>query len=120
MKRLIALLIALMMVFTLAACGGGNGGGGDTTDPPTPDVHPIVGTWECLDDTQPHLWLCFLVFDEDGRFVDKDGDAGDYIIDGNSLTLEFDAFLPFDFNFSISGDQLTITGDGIRVVLTRQ
>ena len=114
MKKLIALLIALLMVFTLAACGGGSGGGTE------PDVHPIVGTWECHDTTVPHSWMCLLVFDEDGRFVDKDGDGGTYTIDGNTLTLEFDFFYPISITFNIRGDQLTIEGDGIRVTLTRQ
>jgi len=83
-----------------------------------PDV-AIIGTWRCLDDTVPHQWMCLLTFDENGRFVDNDGDGGYFTISGNSLTLEFDDFHPITITFRIRGDQMTLSG-GLHVVLTRE
>ena len=79
----------------------------------------IIGTWLCLDETVPHQWICQLTFDENGRFLDKDGDGGTFTIDGNTLTLEFDDFDPITFSFRFRGDELTLIGMGT-VVLTRQ
>ena len=80
----------------------------------------IYGTWICTDDTVAHQWMCEITFTADGRFVDKDGDQGDFHIDGNTLTLDFDAFRPITLTFQVRGNQLSITGSGIRVTLERQ
>ena len=110
-KLLIALLAILLCATLLTACGNGEPEAAEPT---------IVGAWECLDETIPHFFLCVLVFDANGRFTDKDGDVGTYIIDGDSLTLEYDGFEPFTFTFSLTANQLTLTGDGVNVVLDRQ
>jgi len=81
----------------------------------------LAGRWECRDTTQPHIWLCLLIFDENGRFVDGDGDEGSFSISGNSLTLQFDQvmFGTHTITFDLSEDQLILTGDGARIVLHR-
>ena len=107
-KKVLIVVATVLCVALLAACGGGNAA-----------ADSIVGTWECRESGCAHDWFCNLVFDENGRFVDGDGDWGDYIIDGDSLTLEFDHFFPFTFNFSISGNRLTFTDDGARLTLHR-
>ena len=89
-------------------------------DAPLPLEEAIIGSWQCLDDTVPHIWLCFLVFDANGRFVDKDGDAGSFHISGNTLTLDFDTFLPMTYTIRIQGDQLILTGEGANITLTRE
>ena len=80
----------------------------------------IIGTWICLDDSVPHQWACELTFDENGRFVDRDGDFGSFTIDGDVLVMEFDDFLPTELGFHIDGDELTLTLGRNRVVLVRQ
>ncbi|MCL2841856.1 MAG: hypothetical protein FWE28_00080 [Oscillospiraceae bacterium] len=108
-KRILLLALALLCVVALGACGG--------SDPET----DIIGTWQCLDNTQPHQWMCTLIFEEGGRFVDRDGDEGDFIIDGDTLTLDFDGFGPFEVTFRLRGNRLTIeAGDDLGVMLTRQ
>ncbi|MCL2843734.1 MAG: META domain-containing protein [Oscillospiraceae bacterium] len=105
-KKALLVLCALLIMVSLGACA----------DPET----AIIGTWECLNDSIPHEWMCGLVFDEDGRFVDSDGDRGSFQIARNSLTLEFDDFEAVTFSYRIRGDQLTLTGDETNVVLTRR
>jgi len=70
--------------------------------------------------------MCTLSFDENGRFVDGDGDWGDFSISGNSLTLAFDDFTPITVNFELRrnplpfiGDRLILTGPDLRIVLDR-
>jgi len=109
MKKILVLLLVLTMVLAFAACGGGG-------DPET----DIIGRWECQDDSQPHQWMCVLVFDANGRFIDNDGDEGYFDIDGSSLTLDFDDWDPLTVSFRLRGDRLTLTGDDIRVILERQ
>ena len=79
----------------------------------------LVGAWECRDTTTPHFWLCFLIFDESGRFIDGDGDMGWFVISGNNLTLNFDFFDSFTFYFSVTPDQLMISGHDVQVLLYR-
>lgn len=109
-KRILVLTLALLCVAALGACGG--------SDPET----DILGTWQCLDDSQPHQFLCTLILSEGNRFVDRDGDEGDFIIDGNTLTLVFDnaMFGPFEFTFRLGANRLTLEADGGRMLLTRQ
>jgi len=107
-KKLLIAVIAILCVALLGACGS------------NPPEEAIIGTWECQDDTIPHSWMCLFTFDENGRFVDKDGDAGDFRIDGDSLTLAFDNFDAITVTFEIRSNRLTLTGDGIHVRLTRQ
>ena len=107
-KGLLFVLFAILIVALLGACGG--------QDP----EEAIVGTWQCQDNSQPHQWMCTLTFDARGRFVDADGDAGDFIIDGDSLTLHFDEFMPVELSFQIRSNRLTLTGEGMRVILERQ
>ena len=80
----------------------------------------IVGTWECLDDSVPHEWLCLLTFSANGRFVDGDGDEGRFQTRERTLTLNFDDFSPISFSYNIIEDQLTLLGDDTRMVLTRR
>jgi len=80
----------------------------------------LVGTWQCLDTSQPHQWMCFLIFNADGSFVDGDGDVGVFIVEGNSLTFAFDDFHPITLYFDVEGDQLRVFADGLNVILTRQ
>jgi len=107
-KRMLLVVLAILLVVPFAAC---------SSDPP--EV-AIVGVWECQDTTQPHQWMCSLAFDANGRFLDRDGDAGDFIIDGDSLTLEFDNFGPIAVTFTLRSNRLTLTGPNLHVVLTRQ
>ena len=107
-RKIVAAALAVLCVALLAACAG------------QPREAAIIGTWRCLDDSAPHRWVCFLVFDENGRFTDKDGDEGYFSIDGNTLTLDFDDFPTFTFTFRVSSSQLLITADGVRIMLTRQ
>jgi len=109
-KKVLVVVIAALCLALLGACGGA-----------APE-EAIIGTWECRDATVPHVWLCLLTFDESGRFVDRDGDGGSFSIDGNSLTLQFDEamFGTHTVNFNISGNRLTLTEDGLRIVLNRQ
>jgi len=80
----------------------------------------LIGMWTCLDATMPRQWISQLTFYADGRFVDLDGDAGYFYISGNSLVLEFDDFMPLTLSFHFRGDELTLTGAGSAVTLTRQ
>jgi len=99
-KRILFILLALLLMLPLAACG--------STDP----EEAILGRWECENETVPHTWACTFIFEANGRFVDRDGDVGDWSIDGNDLTLAFDMFPPLTVSFSISRDRLTLTGEG--------
>jgi hypothetical protein len=49
-------------------------------------------------------------FTAGGRFVDNDGDHGDYVINGNTITFNWDNFYPMSFTFRVSGNRLTIDG----------
>ena len=104
------------------------GDAGETPDARPPNEAPeaarapelaLVGRWECRDTTIPHEWMCVLIFYENGRFADRDGDEGFFIIDGDSLTLRFDEFEPITFTFRILGDRLLIAGQYIAVTLER-
>ena len=107
-KGLLFVLFAILIVALLGACGGQDA------------EEAVVGTWQCQDNSQPHAWVCTLVFDADGRFVDADGDAGDFVIDGDTLTLNFDEFMPEEFTFRIRSNRLTLTNERIHVILTKQ
>ena len=117
------------MVSFLAACSDDDDAPGTTeatteaeTETPTEaDVHELVGTWKCQDDTAPHEWFCRFTFNPDGTFVDYDGDGGRFTTDRNTLTLDFDDFPAETFTFRIRGDELTITDVyGDYIVLIRQ
>jgi len=104
-KGILLVVLAMLCVALLAACGNG-----DTPEPPEPATPPspaelIIGTWECHDTSQPHQWMCSLVFTADGRFTDGDGDDGDFVIDGDTLTFEFDLFHPIIVNFTVTEDE---------------
>ena len=113
-KRVVTAALAILLcVALLGACGS------------TPLEEAIIGRWQCEDTTQPHFFLCTLVFDANGRFSDADGDPGDFTIDGDTLTLEFDDFfLSIEATAQIRGNRLTISGELLgeefRVILTRQ
>jgi hypothetical protein len=69
-----------------------NGDNGNTETPPANgDADSrFVGAWGCpLPHT--HNFLCDISFSEDGRFIDGDGDEGDYTVVGNTVKLSFDA-----------------------------
>ena len=106
-KKILCVVLAVMCVALLGACA---------SDPP--EV-AIVGDWQCRDTTQPHIWMCTLSFTADGRFVDGDGDWGDFRISGDVLTLAFDDFAPVTVNFQLRGNRLTLTAPDLRIVLQR-
>jgi len=108
-KRVLSVaLAAVLCVALLGACAS------------TPPEQAIVGSWECRDNSQPHIWMCTLTFDADGRFVDGDGDWGSFILSGNTLTFQFDEFGAISVNYRIRGNRLTLTGDGLNIVLHRR
>ena len=81
----------------------------------------IVDSWECRDTTQDHFWLCEITFTDDGRFVDRDGDTGNWSIDGNTLTLDYDDFDTWSHSMRFSFGELILSGDDIgRVALHRR
>jgi len=109
-KKIVSLvIIAVLSLALLAACG---------PDPQT----AIIGTWECRDTSVSHEWICEFTFTNDGRFRDRDGDTGDYRINNNTLTLDFDmdGFGPFDLTMRFSGNTLRLSGDGLNVRLNRR
>ena len=91
--------------------------------PPTitaPTESQLVGTWECLDTTAPHLWFCKLVFEADGRFTDGDGDTGTFRVSGNYIILNFDLFDPVTLTAYFEGDVLVIYVSGFEAELHRR
>ena len=110
MKRMfIVTLLAAVFVVLFTGC--------QKADP----NEAIIGHWECQDGTQEHIFLCTLIFDGDGRFTDRDGDEGTYIISGDMLHLDFDDYERNSMNFSISGRRLTIKqGNDVNIRLTKQ
>jgi len=87
-------------------------------------IPELFGRWICTDTDNPHLFLCELVFSDDGRFVDYDGDRGDWWVSDNLLTLHFDeddyGSLAYSFNL-VGNNILEILIDGeIAVRLHRE
>lgn len=107
-KKVLFVALIVLCAALLGACAG--------TEPEV----AIVGTWECQDDSISHKWMCLLIFDENGRFTDNDGDGGSFHITNDSLILDFDQFEAITFSYRLRGNRLTITGDDTRVVLTRR
>jgi len=110
LKKILAvvLLVAICAVL-FSACG--------SPDPET----AIVGSWRCHNSTIPHEWMCELVFNEDGTFVDRDGDTGTFTVRGNQVTLDFDYFgweITLTTHFTNNGNRMRITADegGTRVI----
>jgi hypothetical protein len=101
-----------------------------TTDAPVliPPVNPtvteqLVGRWTCTDASHStHLWYCTLVFDDNGRFIDRDGDAGSFTVTGVTLTLAFDdeRFDDHAFSFTLLGSTLSLARDGGEVAMLRR
>ena len=109
MKKLVltTLLLVLIMAFFIACSSDPN--------------EAIVGTWLCRDTTQSHIFLCELTFDNNGGFIDGDGDRGAFIISGNVLHLDFDDYGRTTLNFRFQGRRLRITsGDDVNIELARQ
>ena len=107
-KLLFIVIISLLGAATLAAC---------TPNPET----AIVGSWECRDDTYDHEYFCFFTFFSDGRFTDGDEDAGDWRIFGNTLTLDYDDYIPYTLSIEFRGNnRLIITTDGFTTMLHRR
>ena len=105
-KRVLVALLAVLCLLLLVACD---------EDPET----AIIGRWECIDTSVPHEWFCLLIFYEDGRFVDGDGDWGTYRISDNYLRLSFDEFPAHTFTFRLSRNRLTHTGRNLHIILVR-
>jgi hypothetical protein len=78
----------------------------------------IIGRWECTGGF-PHYWHCGFTFDEDGRFVDRDNDWGDYRITGDRVTLDFDEFPSMTATVRVNGNRMTLIIDGDRIPLRR-
>ena len=108
-KRISIVLLAIACVALLGACG----------DQATPE-ELIIGTWECHDTNTEKDWYCLLIFSADGRFVDRDGDAGTFIIAEDSLTFAFDNFQPITLFFSVSQNELTLSLGDTEIVLERR
>jgi len=107
-KLLFIVIISLLGIVVLGAC---------TPDPQT----ALVGTWECRDDSQPHMYLCVLTFFSDGRFTDDDGDPGDWRVFGNTLTLDYDEYITYTFSLDFRGNnRVIITGDELTIMLHRR
>jgi hypothetical protein len=108
-KKLInALLLftTVCMFITISACEEPN--------------NPITGAWECHDESVPHDWMCKLLFTPDGRFVDRDGDEGDWELTNGLLTLRWDEYPPYEVLVTITLNTLTIEqGVGLNVHLSR-
>ena len=99
-KLLLAAVLAVLALGLFVGCG--------STDP----EEALVGTWEYTGGSQDPYWHHYLVFTEGGRFMDNDGDWGDFIIDGNRITFAFDHFFHQTFEFRISGRNLTLSEVG--------
>jgi len=84
-------------------------------------IEALVGSWECIDTIFAHVWLCELTFNENGTFIDGDGDTGTFSVNGNQLTLTFDnpIFGSYTVSFIIYDDYLIITSFNVATVLRR-
>ena len=102
-KKMIALLLALMMVLSLTACGG--------------NKDALAGTWSAdLGDDGVITWM----FDGKGKCTMENAylkQKGTYTIDGDQLTVMLEAWSePSTYTFSVDGSSLTMnenTGYGI-------
>jgi hypothetical protein len=80
--------------------------------PLTSEEIALVGTWVCSDSSIIECgWMCLFVFEEDGRFVDRDGDGGRFSIEDGWLVLRFDEYEEVALTFNLVGDTL-ILADG--------
>jgi hypothetical protein len=87
------------------------------------DISAFVGTWACNDrNCRPHMWICDMLFTADGRFLDGDGDWGNFYVVGNEITFEFDfaGFGEFTLDYTLTADRLVLTAPGARIVLDRE
>jgi hypothetical protein len=87
------------------------------------NMSAFVGTWACNDRTcRPHMWICDLVFTADGRFLDGDGDWGNFYLEDGTITFEFDfiGFGSFTLDYTITADRLVMTTFGVRIELDRE
>jgi len=108
-KFLFIVIISLLSVAVLTACD------------PNPET-AIIGSWECRDETYDHIYLCRLTFHSDGRFTDRDGDAGDWRISGNNISLVYDDYdIQHTFTLDFRGNnRVIITSDGFTTMLHRR
>ena len=122
MKRL---LRVVLFVITAAVLAMGVTSCGD--DKLTEEA--LIGTWNCTDNSQSHNheWSCRLLFLDGGRFIDNDGDQGDFRITNGMIEFRFDvAILEGDvdtviYSAKLNGDILTISyGNGSGTLTLRK
>ena len=108
-KLLFIVVIAMLGVALLGACD------------PNPET-ALVGTWECRDDSEyDHEFFCLFTFNANGRFTDRDGDAGDWRVFGNTLTIDFDEYGQLTMSIEFRGNnRVIITSDGFTTMLHRR
>jgi hypothetical protein len=78
----------------------------------------IVGTWECDDPQHDCYWVCWLEFDNNGRFEDDVRDRGVYRFRDGTLYLDFDKYGEFTYQFTFDGNDRLIlidNDDGERI-----
>ena len=92
MKRIIALVICMIIIFTLAACSS---------------QKKIVGRW-IVDDSG---YFNYIEFFSDGTYSSSDSNyQGSYSIDGNRIRLSGILVSDKTFDFSVHGNTLTLDG----------
>jgi len=108
-KRVISIFLMIIVMFAFAvmpACEERS--------------YSIIGAWECHDESAPHDWMCSLIFSSDGRFVDRDGDFGDWQLVNRLLLFKWDEYPQFEVLVTVTPNTLTIQqGDDLNVRLTR-
>jgi S1-C subfamily serine protease len=92
----------------------------DTTPgQPTSPEQQIVGTWATPGGGD--RWYHRMTFHGNGRFIDNDGDWGNWRLNGNRITFDFDMSDSITFFYALSGSILTFSdNDGNSVQLWRQ
>ena len=118
-QKIILILVTVLCIALLGACAGNTNTPANANAAADFDTR-LVGTWDCTDTINPHIWLCFLEITEYGRFTDGDGDTGGVITQGDQLTLLFDEFEAFTVTYNISFNILTLTVDGTSITLSRR
>ena len=109
MKRMIGLLMVMGLMVGIIGCG-------DDKNPVKSNQDLLVGTWIFEEGD----WV---IFRDDGTFVDYEGDEGTWSLVGDQLTLTFDDedFGSGTVTLSVTDTELTITNeDGERHVSTRE
>jgi len=78
---IVVIISIALIVHTLASSSKRSGS--------IPTVETIIGTWRCQDGFS-HSWFCGFTFEGNYRFVDLDGNPGNWQISGHTLNLSYD------------------------------